>query len=302
MSLANFNYITQTTKQFQVNTTENVSAPGYSWTAYPTTGIYNPGVNAIGLVTNGYEHLRIIQSGSIGIGAGAVSDPSSALLYISANTTNTTTIINQTGLGDALDVQVSGNSKLIVKSNATGGFVGINTTLPLFQLHSYNPLITNVSRFRPNLMGVFPIVILEEQLGTPISVIGTGTVTDRQLNTIITDSIDINNTVNLNSSTFTLQSGLYYIQAEGSGTCTAHRLRLTYVPDSSIYQWGTSESASFGSTTITTKSTISTILSLSNTTTFKLQTVSTGGGSLGININIGGSNNTNARVTIIRLQ
>lgn len=297
MSLANFNYITQTTQQFQVNRTETVSSPGYSWTAFPSTGIYNPGANMIGFVSNGSELLRIIQSGSIGIGAGAVSDPSGALLYISGNTVIPTTVINQTGqFGDALNVQVSGTTKLIVKSNNNGGFVGINTSAPTVQLHSWNTLISNTASFTPNLMGVLPIAILEEQLAAPISVTGTGTITDRQLNIIITDSLGTS--VNLVSSTFTLPVGLYYIQAEGSGTCTAHRLRLINTSGVAVTVWGTSESAT---NAITTKSTISTILSLSSVTTLKLQTVSTGTGSLGINIAIGG-NNTNARMTIIRLQ
>lgn len=299
MSLANFNYNTQTNQQFQVNRTETVSLPGYSWTAYPSTGIYNPGANMIGFVSNGNELLRIIQSGSIGIGAGAVSDPSTALLYISGNTVIPTTVINQTGqFGDALNVQLSGTSKLIVKSNNNGGFVGINTNAPTVQLHSWNTLISNIATFTPNMMGVLPIAILEEQLATPTSITGTGTITDRQLNIVITDSLGVGYTVNLNNSIFTLQSGLYYIQAEGSGTCTAHRLKLINTSGVAVTVWGTSESAT---NAITTKSTISTILSISSVTTLKLQTVSTGTGSLGINIGIGG-NNTNARVTIIRLQ
>lgn len=303
MALANFNYITQTTKQFQINTADTTSIPGYSWTAYPSTGIYNPGVNMIGFVNNGSETLRIIQSGSIGIGAGAVSDPSAAILLISAGTSLPITRINQTGIGDGLDVQIASISKLIVTNS---GRVGINTAIPAVQLHSWSSQISNAASYTPNLMGIFPIAILEEQLaGAGITVTGTGTSTIRQLNSIITDSLG--STVSLNTGAnngtfgFTLPIGSYFIQAEGNAAvATAHRLLLSSTAGvTGINVYGTSEVTS--SATISSKSTISTVLSLSSATTFQLRTVSTGNGTLGQNTSIGG-NNTYSRVIVTRFQ
>ena len=253
----------------------------------------------IGMVSNGTELLRVIQAGSIGIGAGAVSDPSGALLYISGNTTIPTTIINQTGqFGDAFNVQLSGTSKLIVKNNNSGGFVGINTTAPSVQLHSWASLITNLaSPFTPNLMGVLPITILEEQLATPTTI--TASPTNRLLNVTVVDGIStLGTSVNLTGGIFTLGVGLYYIQAEGTATTTSHRLNLLQTSGVTVNVMGTSES---GSASVSTKSTISTILSLNSTTTLKLQTLSSVSGTLGLNIALGG-NNTYARITIIKLQ
>lgn len=303
MSLANFNYITQTNSQFQVNTTDTVSTPGYSWSSGSTTGIYGGGQNYIGFVINGTERLRIASNGNIGIGAGAITN-TPALFNLNASTSYTNTIINQTGFGDVLDVQAGSSSKLFVKNN---GSVGINTNNPSVQLHSYSALISNPASYTPNLMGIYPIAILEEQIASAAgtSVTGTGTSTVRQLNTIITDSlgtsVSLNTGANSGTYRFTLPIGSYFINAEGNAAVAlVHRLLLTSTAGiTPINIYGTSEGTN--NATISSKSTISTVLSLSSATTFELRTISSGAGTLGLNSSIG-STNTYARIIITRLQ
>ena len=51
-----------------------VGAPGFSWTGNANTGMYRPAVNAVGLVTNGAEHVRVSATGNVGIGTVTPAD------------------------------------------------------------------------------------------------------------------------------------------------------------------------------------------------------------------------------------
>jgi hypothetical protein len=60
------------------------AAPAFTFTGDPDTGIFRPAADALGLVTNGSEKVRITSAGNVGIG---VSTPS-ALLEARAISTN----------------------------------------------------------------------------------------------------------------------------------------------------------------------------------------------------------------------
>jgi len=45
-----------------------VSAPGYSWSGDTNTGMYRPGTDTLGLVTNGVERVSVLANGNVGIG------------------------------------------------------------------------------------------------------------------------------------------------------------------------------------------------------------------------------------------
>lgn len=297
--LITFNYTTQCTSQILGSSTDSVAAPGHSWIGNRNTGIYRPGTNMIGVVTNGTEAIRVIASGNVGIGAVAIVSPAAAL-HVAASTAAGTDLVllNQTNAagGDIFEAQLTGTTKLIVKNS---GNVGVGTNLPQMPLHVYSATLGTT----PNMMGVFPMAIMEEQItgNSTLSVAGgTGTVI-RQLNTVLVNSLGT--PVNLSAYTFTLAAGTYYITAESVAAVAKHRCMLqnTTIPASPITVLsGTSEATTASS--ICTKSTLAGVITVATSSNFQLWGYYNGAGLFGIDIAQTGVPNVFSRVIIIRYQ
>jgi hypothetical protein len=62
--------VVDTDTQFLGQPNDTVAAPSFSWTGDPNMGIYKPGTDTLGFVTNGAEGMRITSTGNVGISTG----------------------------------------------------------------------------------------------------------------------------------------------------------------------------------------------------------------------------------------
>jgi hypothetical protein len=104
------------------------TAPSFTFTASPNTGLLNPATDVLTIQTASQERMRITNTGLVGIGT---QTPQSTFHVSGSNTTSTCTLV-QDGVGDILRVVgASNNNKLVVTSS---NCVGINKANPVAAL------------------------------------------------------------------------------------------------------------------------------------------------------------------------
>jgi hypothetical protein len=198
---------------FQGRSNDTPSLPSFTWVNDSNTGLYHPGNDTVGVVTNGLERMTFASDGNIGIG--------------------TTTPVGRW--------HVQGTTQPVVVTS--GGNMGIGTTLPIagFSMHATSYCLM------PQ-----PVAILEERYSAgrilytnnlstgavltsdaaPTTTALTNTWRTRRLNTYIYpsagDFVRTNVVLDVANSYFTLSAGTYHIYAEGTGiSCGRHRIALT---------------------------------------------------------------------------
>ena len=196
---------------FQGRSNDTPSLPSFTWVNDSNTGLYHPGNDTVGVVTNGLERMTFASDGNIGIG--------------------TTTPVARW--------HVQGTTQPVVVTS--GGNLGIGTTLPIagFSMHAASYCLM------PQ-----PVAILEERYAAgrilytnnvsavstsdaaPTTSALTNTWRTRRLNTYVYpsagDFVRTNVVLDLVNSYFTLSAGTYHIYAEGTGiSCGRHRIALT---------------------------------------------------------------------------
>ena len=97
----------------------SASAPTFSFTADPNTGLYSPGADQVAISTNGTGRLFVDASGNVGIGA----TPNSYAGY-------STLTINNTS-GSELDFEVNGTLTSDIYTDSTGTYWTTRTAVPI---------------------------------------------------------------------------------------------------------------------------------------------------------------------------
>ena len=136
--------------QFLGQANDAASAPSFSFTANPNTGIFQPATHNLALSTGGIEHLRVSSNGFVGIGT---TNPQNKLDVVGKIKATTSIMSDTQFLGQAADtasapsfsfisnqdtgifqpaisniaLSTAGTERLRVSSN---GFVGIGTSSP----------------------------------------------------------------------------------------------------------------------------------------------------------------------------
>lgn len=267
MSYAGFDKASQTiTFSYPVIVGSGSSAsPSIAFNNNTSTGIYSS--NGINFATLGNNRFTIAPDGRVGVGTSP-----NAFMDVLASGSTPALSINQTGSGSLFACSSNGTSTGLIVAN--NGNVGVNTRTPQYTLHVSTALASNV----PNMLALPPVTILEERntLGcnSPVTIaLNQGSTPqwyNRQLNRVVTNGIGV--VVSGDFQTFTVPSGTYLIQAEAIANAPGkHRIGLYSTSDSTYLAYGTTEHVPTTIGYVSTKSAISTVVTLTATKNLQLQ-------------------------------